>query len=895
MFLLDGSQLAYRAFFALMQAGLTNSRGEPTSAVLGFANTLQLLVREEHPDYLAVVFDAPGPTFRHESYTDYKATRQAMPDELRQQMPWVRELVQAWPCTLIEVPGVEADDVIGSYAAQLAGPDLEVVMVTGDKDFYQVLGEHVRILNPGRGGAAAVEARLLGPDDLPERFCVSEARQVVDVLALMGDSSDNVPGVPGVGPKTAGKLIAQHGSLEGLYAHLDGLAPGLRAKVIEHREAVFRARDLVTIRTDLDLPVPLEAMRAQRPGGEALRAFLERMEFQRLLRELGLAEPPPEPQLFSRRDHYVTVADRSSVERMVDRLAQSESGFAVRIEGTSPDPMRSQLLGLGLSPGRGEGYYVPVGHTEGSLDPSLWGSLARLLADPRVEKTLHDAKHDLLVLERAGWPTRGVTFDSLVASYLLDPEGSHRIEDLARDRLRETMSPRELGGRGARQYATAGTAVDVLASLCAEGAEMTARLRETMLPELERLELTALFRDVEMPLLEVLQGMERTGVAIDTAVLAAMNERLMKELTRLEDACRQAADCAFNVNSPSQLAEVLFERLSLPRGKRTKTGYSTDSEVLEGLRAVHPLPGLILEYRQMAKVKSTYIDTLPAMLHPETQRVHARFNQAVAATGRLSSSDPNLQNIPVRTELGREVRRAFVAGKPGWVLVSADYSQIELRIMAHLSRDPVLLEAFRKNIDVHRDTAARLFGKTPEAVTDRERNLAKTVNFGILYGQGPFGLARTLGISSSEASTFIRNYKAQYAGVVAYLDRTLVTARRSGYVTTLLNRRRFLPGLKFKSAAARAAAERLAINTPIQGSAADLIKVAMVNLVRRINEEGLAARLILQVHDELVLESPQDEAERTAALVRETMENALRLEVPIVVNVGVGSNWAEIH
>jgi DNA polymerase-1 len=424
---------------------------------------------------------------------------------------------------------------------------------------------------------------------------------------------------------------------------------------------------------------------------------------------------------------------------------------------------------------------------------------------------------------------------------------------------------------------------------------MTLRLRDLFVPELQGLELASLFHDVEMPLLYVLTNMERTGVAIDSQALAAMSGRLVRELERLEEACRQAADCAFNINSPSQLAEVLFERLALPRGKRTKTGYSTDSEVLEGLRAVHPLPGLILEYRQISKMKSTYVDTLPAMLHPETGRVHARFNQAVAATGRLSSSDPNLQNIPVRTELGREVRRAFIPGEPGWVLVSADYSQIELRIMAHLSRDPVLLEAFRRNIDVHRDTAGRLFGMAPESVSDQQRNLAKTVNFGILYGQGPFGLARTLGISSSEASTFIQNYKAQYAGVVGYLDRTLAQARRSGYVTTLLNRRRFLPALKFKSAAARAAAERLAINTPIQGSAADLIKVAMVNLARRLEAEGFRARLLMQVHDELVLEAPREEAETLSTLVRETMEKALQLDVPIVVNVGVGANWAEIH
>jgi DNA polymerase-1 len=897
LFLLDGSQLTYRAFFALQQAGLTNARGEPTSAVLGFANTLHLIVREEHPDYLAVVFDAPGPTFRHDAYTEYKATRHAMPDDLRLQMPWVREFVKAWPCALIEVEGVEADDVIGSYAVQLAGPDLDVVMVTGDKDFYQLLGEHVRILNPGRGGAAAVEARLVGPDDLPEKFYVNEARQVVDVLALMGDSSDNVPGVPGVGPKTAGKLIAQHGSLEGLYAHLDAVQPALRGKLEEHRDGVFRARELVTVRTDLDLPAPLEALRAQRPGGEPLREFLTRMEFQRLLRELKLEGAPPAPQLFTRQDHYAVLSNREELKRLRERLSQSEGGFALAIETTTADPMRSELLGLGISPAPGEAYYVPLGHRDGSLEVAeARAALGPLFANAQIPKAMHDAKHDLLVLDRAGWPIGGMAFDTLVASYLLDPETSHRLEDLARTRLNETMSSRaEIEGRAAKQRPLFETPPDLLARFAAEDADMTLRLRDLFLPELEGLELANLFRDVEMPLLFVLLDMERTGVAIDRNALEAMSVHLVKELERLEEACRTAADGAFNVNSPAQLADVLFERLALPRGKRTKTGFSTDSEVLEGLRTVHPLPALILEYRQLSKLKSTYVDTLPAMLHPETGRVHARFNQAVAATGRLSSSDPNLQNIPVRTALGREVRRAFIPGEPGWVLVSADYSQIELRIMAHLSRDPVLLEAFRRNLDVHRDTAARLFGLSPDAVSDHQRNLAKTVNFGILYGQGPFGLARTLGISSSEASAFIQSYKAQYAGVVGYLDRTLAQARRSGYVTTLLNRRRFLPALKFKSAAARAAAERLAINTPIQGSAADLIKVAMVNLARRLAEQKLRARLLMQVHDELVLEAPGEEADTVAALVRETMEGALRLDVPIVVNVGVGANWAEIH
>jgi DNA polymerase I len=899
LFLLDGSALTYRAFFALQEAGLTNARGEPTSAVLGFANTLHLLVREEHPEYLAVVFDAPGPTFRHEAYAEYKAHREAMPDDLRVQMPWVRELVRAWPCALIEVPGVEADDVIGSYAVQVAGPELEVVMVTGDKDFYQLLGEHVRILNPGRGGAAAVEARVLGPEDLPERFLVTRPRQVVDVLALMGDASDNVPGVPGVGQKTAGKLIAEYGDLETLYARLEALPPGLRKKLTEYRDSVFRARELVTIRSDLDLPVPLEELRSNPPGGEPLRLFLDRMGFTRLRRDLGLNDAPPDLELFARQDQYTLVSDRPALERLVERLAQSPSGFSVETEATLPDPMRAELLGIGISPARGEAYYVPFRHRE--EEPAQESRVVRsllgpLLDDPRLPKTMHDAKYDLLVLERAGLSVSGLDFDTLVAAYLVDPEGSHRLDDLARDRLGETMAPRgDVLGRGGRQRVPAEASASLIARHAAEHADMTLRLRAAIAPQLEELELAALFRDVEMPLLFVLRDMERTGVALDLSVLESMSVRLARDLERLEDACRRAADGAFNVNSPSQLAQVLFDRLGLPRGKRTKTGYSTDSEVLEGLRPLHALPGLVLEYRQMAKVKSTYVDTLPAIRHPETGRVHARFNQTVAATGRLSSSDPNLQNIPVRTELGREVRRAFVPGEPGWVLVSADYSQIELRIMAHLSRDPVLVDAFRRDLDVHRDTAARLFGVAPEAVTDAQRGLAKTVNFGILYGQGAYGLARTLGISASDAAAFIQSYKLQYAGVMGYLDRTLVQARRSGFVTTLLHRRRLLPALKFKSAAARAAAERLAINTPIQGSAADLIKVAMVHLHRRLREDRLAARLLLQVHDELVLECPNKEADAVSALVRETMEGALTLEVPIVVNVGVGPNWAEIH
>ncbi len=901
LYLLDGTALVYRAFFALQRTALTNRDGAPTGAVFGFANTLQFLVEQERPDYLGVVLDPPGPTFRNAMYAEYKANRAEMPEDLRTQIPMVKELVEAWPAALIVESGVEADDVIGSYAAQLAGPDLDVVMVTGDKDFYQLLGSHARILNPGRGGATAVEAKVIGPDDIPDKFGVTEPRQVVDVLALMGDTSDNVPGVPGIGPKTAGKLIAQYGSLDELYRHLEELSPGQRRKLEEHREAALLARELVTIKTDLDLPFTLEDLAARPPGGDALARFLDRMNFRRLRQEL-VGEGPggaEAPDLFAAASGYELVSDPAALGALARDLAGAREGLAVDTETTSTDPMRAELVGISLSTGPGRGWYVNVGHAEGA-EPIPAGavrkSLGPVLADPRIPKVFHHAKYDLLVLERAGFPVEGVAFDTMIASYLLDPEGSHKLDDLARIELNHAMIPiTDLIGKGAKQISMAAVEAETAAVYAAEDADMTLRLRGVFAPRLEAAKLDDLFRKVEMPLLRVLEKMERTGVALDLPFLARMSKELETELTRLEARCRELAEVDFNVNSPKQLADVLFVRLALPHGKRTKTGFSTDSEVMEGLRPLHDLPGAVLDYRQVAKLKSTYVDALPALVHPETQRLHASFNQTVAATGRLSSSDPNLQNIPVRTPLGREVRRAFVPGEPGWVLLSADYSQIELRIMAHLSRDPALVAAFAEGVDVHRDTAARLFGVAPEAVSDLQRAQAKTVNFGVLYGQGAYGLARTLGIPNDEAAAFIRAYKKQYAGVVAYLEGTLEEARRQGYVTTLLNRRRYLPGLRMKSAAARALAERLAVNTPVQGSAADLIKVAMVDLDRRLAAEKLEARLLLQVHDELVLECPASEAERLGRTVREAMEGALTLDVPILVNIGVGANWAEIH
>ena len=903
LYLLDGTALVYRAFFALSRIGFTNKKGEPTGAVFGFANTMNLLLKDEQPDYLGVVFDPPGDVFRNQMYPEYKANRAPMPDELRLQIPWVKELVSTWPAAVLEVEGVEADDVIGAYAAQLAGPDLEVIAVTSDKDFYQLLNEHVRILNPGRGGSAAVEARLLGPDDIPEKFGVTEPGQVIDVLALMGDTSDNVPGVPGVGPKTAGKLVAEYGSLEKIYENQDKLKPTLRDKLVSSKDQVMLSRELVTIRTDLELPIPLEGLTAHPPGGERLLSFLDRMNLQRFRQELGAEtlgkETPEPPQLFDRHHSYVLVSDPDSLQKLVKRISEASEGIVIETESSSVYPMRGELLGIAVALAASEGFYINLGH-RGETSPlslaQVQAALGPLLADENIPKIAHDAKHALLVLDRAGMSLCGLTFDTLIASYLLDPEGTHRLDALSQEELGERIIPvGELTGTGAKKKAMVDIEAEHVAPYAAGRADMTFRLKNLFLPRLSKFGLDSLFEKVEMPLLHVLGKMEQTGVALDVDFLTKMSARLARELDRLETECHRSAGDSFNVNSPRQLAEILFERLNLPRGKRIKTGYSTDSEVLEGLKPHHDLPGLVLEYRQIAKLKSTYVDSLPEMIHPETGRIHGSFNQTVAATGRLSSSDPNLQNIPIRTPLGREVRKAFVPGEEGWVLVSADYSQIELRIMAHLSRDPALREAFQEDADIHRDTAARLFGLPPEEVTELQRGQAKTVNFGVLYGQGPYGLARTLGITTGEARTFIASYKTQYAGVMAYLEKILVDAKRKGYVTTLLNRRRYLPGLKSTNVAARAGAERLAINTPIQGSAADLIKVAMVELDHQLTRKKLSARLLLQVHDELVLECPKRETTAVRELVTKTMQQALELDVPIRVNFGVGSNWAEIH
>ncbi|NNF08336.1 MAG: DNA polymerase I [Candidatus Eisenbacteria bacterium] len=901
LYLLDGSALVYRSYYALQRNPLVNSKGEPTSAVFGFAMSLLTLLRQKKPDYLAVVFDAPGGTFRDEIYDQYKANRSAMPDDLRMQLPWVRELVKSWPCAWIEVPGVEADDVIGSYAHQLASDELEVVMVTGDKDFYQLLNPHVSMLNPGRGGPSAIPQKLLGPDDVEAKFAVTGADQVIDVLALMGDSSDNIPGVPGIGPKTAGKLISEHGSLENLYENLEAVkSDRMREKLVTHRDDAFQAKDLVTIRVNLDLPVGLKEMKTKSPGGDALAAFLKRMEFRNLLGELFPAGSPATStdEATEGAESAQVFPDLKRLQEFLSELEKNPRPLALVVETESGHPDSGSVVGLALAADKDNAYYINVDHDAGNPLPVELVSrfLGPLLANKNIPKVIHDSKAARLCLERLGMPMENLAFDTMIASYVLNPERSHRLQSLGENLLgRAVQGTESLLGKGAKRLDPRSVSADEFGPRIAELASVTLALFQHFTEELKKSEMVSLFETVEMPLAWVLGDMERTGVKIDEGFLAAMSKRLEKRLGELEAEAHSLADSEFNVNSPMQLAEILFDRLGLPTGKKTKTGFSTDSEVLEKLRPHHDLPGVVLEYRQVSKLKSTYVDTLPAMIDLDTERVHAHFNQTVAATGRLSSSDPNLQNIPIRTPLGKEVRKAFIPGYRDWDLVSADYSQIELRIMAHLSQDPSFLEAFRGKKDIHRETAAKIFGVAPKKVTDEQRGQAKTVNFGILYGQGAFGLARTLGISNQEAAEFLKGYKLQYEGVMGYLESTLEEARSQGYVTTLLGRRRYLPNLNAGGGPARAAAERLAINTPIQGSAADLIKVAMVKLAQSLKAKKFEANLLLQVHDELLLECPRSESKELGELVRTEMEQAMELDVPTVVNIGIGANWAEIH
>jgi len=889
LYLIDGYALIYRAYFALIRNPLRTSSGEETSAPFGMANFLVKLLDERKPDHVGVVMDSREPTFRHAAFPDYKATREKMPDDLATQLPRVHELFEAFRVPVIEVPGQEADDVIGSLARKAAEAGLEVFIVSGDKDFYQLVDEHVKLLNPGRGGPGGVDEEVVDLSNAHQKFGVSPLH-VTDVLGFMGDSSDNVPGVPGIGPKTAQKLVEEWGSMEDVYANLDAVGTAkMRERLAEGRDAALLSKDLVTIRTDLDVELDLDALAVREPASDLVTTLFTALEFTRLLERFGGgAEVTADAD-------YQVVDSMAALEAVIAEI-RAAGRTAVDVETDSLNPVDAEIVGLSFAVEPGRAWYAPIGHAGERNLPAREAleALRPLLEDPAVAKVGQDVKYDTLVLRRAGIELAGVEADAMLAAYILDPgRRAYGIDVLALEHLGHRMISYDEVTRpdGENQIAFPDIDVESAARYSCEDADVALRLYEIFRPQLEARDLIDLYRTVELPLIPVLARMEQSGVALDTGFFAAMARRMDAELASIERDCHAIVGEPFNLNSPQQLAEILFERLKLPVVKRTKTGYSTDAEVLEALATEHELPRRCLEWRELAKLKSTYVDALPAAVNPRTGKLHTSFNQTVAASGRLSSSEPNLQNIPARTTLGREIRKGFIPSEEGWTLLVADYSQIELRILAHLSGDANLVLAFRTGQDIHRQTAALVFGVEPEKVNDMLRTRAKEVNFGVVYGMGVFGLARRLGIPREEAKAFIDGYFARFADVKRYQEDVIERVKQDGFVTTLLGRRRYLPEIRSRNFNVRSFAERAAINSPIQGTAADLLKIAMIRVHDRIAREGLPARMLLTVHDELVFEVERSAAAELGRAVRAEMEGAIVLDVPVEVGVGTGDTW----
>ncbi len=908
LFLIDAYALIYRAFFAFVNRPLTNSRGENTSAAWGFANFL-LDIRDTHaPDYIAVVFDA-GTSYREQEFPEYKATREKMPEELKASLPRIRELVAAFHDEVVELDGYEADDVIGTLARQAQAQGLEAVIVSGDKDFHQLVGPGVHLLNPGRGGPTGVAAAWVDESNAEERLGIPP-EQVVDYLALVGDASDNIPGAPGVGEGWACRLLKEIGSLDELLEAPDRIPwKGKRRSIEENQEQIRLSRKLVTIQTDLPVELDLDRLRVREPDVPALRKLFVELDFRTLIERFagdeGGAGVGGEGE-----GEYHAITDPGELDSLVAEI-RAAGVVAVDTETTAREPMRSKLVGISLSWQPGKAVYLPFGHEppEASLlerydeedppknlpalDSAALRPLVELLEDPRVSKVGQNLKYDLLVLRRCGVELRGVDFDTMVASYVLDPSRrQHSLDILATDFLGYTpISYADVAGKGKKQVLFSHVPLAEAVGYACEDADLALRLKERFAPALAEHRLRTLFDELEMPLVPVLAAMEWTGIRIDAPFFREVSARLGRELELLQEQVWKEAGAEFNLNSNIQLREILFEKLKLPVVKRTKTGPSTDASVLEELAAEgHSIPNHLLEYRQLEKLRSTYVDALPRLVHPETGRIHASFNQTVAATGRLSSSDPNLQNIPIRTEVGREIRKGFVP-EQGHLFLAADYSQIELRILAHFSGDEAFVRAFREGIDVHRQTAAVIFDVPIDDVSGEMRARAKTINFATLYGQGEFSLGRQLGVSRDEAGAFIQEYFERFSGVRAFLDEQIRLARERGYVETLSGRRRYVPEIEAKNWNVRQFGERIAQNTPIQGTAADLIKKAMIEIDDALRSSAWGARLVVQVHDELVFEVPEEEVSALEALVVERMEGAMELKVPLQVDVGVGRSW----
>lgn len=899
LYLVDGSAYFFRAYFALPP--MSNSKGQPTNAIFGFSSMLNKLIKEKKPEYFAIIFDTKEKTFRDELYKDYKANRKEMPDDLSQQIPFIRKVVDALNILSIEKSGYEADDLIAAIVHQFKSAkkekDLKIIIVSSDKDLMQLVTKDVVLYDPAhiKGPKTYDESGVL------EKFGVNPV-QVRDLLALMGDSSDNVPGVPGVGPKTATDLIKKYGSLENVLAHIDEITkPALKNNLIQHRSDAELSLKLVTLEIDVGEQYSMDQFNYNGPDNDKVVDLFRELEFSRLLKDLDIKRSVEKANDSDvGRKGYTSIVDLKTWGEWVEKINQIKS-VAVDTETNSLDAINAKLVGVSLAlkiDGKYEAAYMPLRHDKAVVPTQLDIStikkeLKEILETEKIKKVAQNIKYDYLVFKGEGITVKGVEDDTMLISYCLNPSAQHNLDAMTLKYLNhQNISFQEVVGKGASQVTFDKIPLEKATPYAAEDAEVTLRISEILKEEISKdKDLENLYKEIELPLASLLAEMELRGVKINRPYLKKLDVEFTKECGEIEKEIYKLAKEEFNINSSQQLQTILFEKLALPPVKRTKSGYSTDSEVLETLAPIHPLPNLIVQYRERTKLKSTYVDALLA-LSDSKDRVHTSYNQTVAATGRLSSSNPNIQNIPIRSELGKKIRSAFIT-EPGWVLIGADYNQVELRILAHIADDKELIKAFKNKHDIHTATAGEIFGVTYDKVTEEQRRQAKTMNFGIIYGISPFGLSKQLSISQEKAKAYIDKYFEKYSAVKRFMDETILKAKENGYVTTLFGRRRYLPDLNSKNHAVRSFAERMAINSPIQGTAADIIKVAMLKVADRITSEKLDAHLILQVHDELVIEAPTNETESVTNILKEEMGSVLKIEVPLEVSINVGKNWGE--
>lgn len=887
VYLIDGTAYIHRAYHAIRN--LSTSKGFPSNAVFGFTRMLIKLIEEKSPEYVAMFFDSPGPTFRHEIYSGYKANRPPMADDMAVQIPYIKEVTKGFNIPIYELSGYEADDLIGTLAQKAVAKGFDVIMVTGDKDFVQLVTDKITIWDP-------MKDEVLDRASVIEKNGI-EPSQMLDVLGLAGDASDNIPGVPGIGPKTAITLLKSFFSIEALYDKIDEVkAAKQREKLIENKDQALMSRELAKINTDVPIAVDIPAFKFEAPDNAKLAKIFKELEFRQLQKAYPISTDLT-------RKKYHLVPDESALSELIDSLKQSKI-FAIDTETTALNPMAAQLVGLSFAVAPEEAYYIPCGHRYPDAPDQLaldfvLNQLRPVLEDPEIKKIGQNIKYDWTVLQRHGVHLSGVVFDTMLASYLINPDKrAHNLDQIAMDFLDHKMiSFQEVTESGDRKIQNF-SEVDIEKAVpyACEDADVTFAAYEKFKPMLASNGLTKLFDTVEMPLIPVLMRMEMTGIRVDKDRLRELSKDLAWQLAQTEQQIYSLAGEEFNINSSQQLGKILFEKLKLPVQKKTKkkTAYSTDVDVLTILSDRHELPATVLEHRSIAKLKSTYVDALFELINPETGRVHTSYNQTITATGRLSSSNPNLQNIPIRTEEGRKVRRTFIP-EEGWTFVAMDYSQIELRLLAHYSDDEILIDAFNKDEDIHTRTAAEVFQALPVMITNELRQQAKVINFGIMYGMGPFSLSKALKISQKMAKTYIDNYFKRYSGVKRFIDATIETARETLRTSTELGRIRLLPDINSKNANIRGFAERTAVNTKIQGTAADLIKLAMIRADAAISEKGLRSKMLLSVHDEIVFEVPPEELETIQKTGREIMENIWSFKVPLKVNVATGKDWAEAH